>query len=404
MKRILLFFVSVVAFGTVAANAQSDKRVILIGSDGLSSEIIAKYPELFPNINNLFANGSSTLESRSVLPSSSAVNWASHLMGAGPELHGYTEWGSAKPDLPSRVLTDNGTFPCIVWSVRQKYPNDEIGVVYSWKTIDCLFDTIAASYYQFAQTDKEVCQKSIEYIKKNPRFAFFYFSDPDGPGHNNGWLSEEYKQSSHQVDKYVGEIVAAVNENMKNTTIIFISDHGGINKGHGGKSMAEMQVPFAIVGDGVKKGYKITDSQMVFDTAPTIANILDSPIPQVWIGRPVMSVFEYQEAQTIVPATSVKQIDEPEKVVGKSFNVALQENPTTGYQWQILSTHTTGSLEEKGSKYIPNANPSGLTGVGGVKQFMFKASKGSNVVIKLGYKRAWEASPIEVKTFKFKVK
>lgn len=48
--------------------------------------------------------GCYTLKKRSVLPSSSAVNWASMFMGAGPELHGYTEWGSKTPELPSRVV------------------------------------------------------------------------------------------------------------------------------------------------------------------------------------------------------------------------------------------------------------------------------------------------------------
>jgi len=31
-------------------------------------------------------------------------------MGVGPELHGYTQWGSKIPDLPSRELNKNGIF------------------------------------------------------------------------------------------------------------------------------------------------------------------------------------------------------------------------------------------------------------------------------------------------------
>lgn len=34
-------------------------------------------------------------------------------MGAGPELHGYTEWGSKTPELPSRELNQHGIFPTI---------------------------------------------------------------------------------------------------------------------------------------------------------------------------------------------------------------------------------------------------------------------------------------------------
>lgn len=58
-------------------------------------------------------DGAYTLKKRSALPSSSAINWASMFMGAGPELHGYTEWGSKTPELPSRVLNKNGIFPTV---------------------------------------------------------------------------------------------------------------------------------------------------------------------------------------------------------------------------------------------------------------------------------------------------
>ena len=63
-------------------------------------------------------DGAYTLKKRSALPSSSAINWASMFMGAGPELHGYTEWGSKTPELPSRVLNKNGIFPTIFQLLR----------------------------------------------------------------------------------------------------------------------------------------------------------------------------------------------------------------------------------------------------------------------------------------------
>ena len=61
--------------------AQKAKYVVLIGSDGFSSDVVRAHPGAFPNIEALMKNGSYTLERRSVLPSSSAVNWASMLMG-----------------------------------------------------------------------------------------------------------------------------------------------------------------------------------------------------------------------------------------------------------------------------------------------------------------------------------
>ena len=63
------------------------KHVILIGIDAWGAYSMNKAN--IPNIRSLMANGSYNLKKRSVLPSSSAPNWASMYMGAGPELHGY---------------------------------------------------------------------------------------------------------------------------------------------------------------------------------------------------------------------------------------------------------------------------------------------------------------------------
>ena len=87
------------------------------------------------------ADGSYTLEKRSALPSSSAINWASMFMGAGPELHGYTQWGSKTPELPSRVLNQHGIFPTIFQLLRDARPEAEIGCLYEWDGIKYLVDT-----------------------------------------------------------------------------------------------------------------------------------------------------------------------------------------------------------------------------------------------------------------------
>ena len=79
---------------------------------------------------------------------------------------------------------------------------------------------------------------------------------------------------------------------MDETIFVITADHGGINKGHGGKTMQEMETPFIIAGKNVKKGFKIPESTMVYDIAGTMAYLLDVPQPQVWIARPILSAFE----------------------------------------------------------------------------------------------------------------
>ena len=76
------------------------------------------------------------------------------------------------------------------------------------------------------------------------------------------------------------------------TIFIVTADHGGIKKGHGGKTMEEMETAFIISGKGIKKGYEFEESMMQFDCAATIAYIFGLEQPQVWIGRPMKQVFK----------------------------------------------------------------------------------------------------------------
>lgn len=69
-------------------------------------------------------------------------------MGADPELHGYTQWGSKTPELPSRVLNQHGIFPTIFQLLRDAQPNAEIGCLYEWDGIKYLVDTLALSQLQ----------------------------------------------------------------------------------------------------------------------------------------------------------------------------------------------------------------------------------------------------------------
>ena len=123
MKKVIvpLFLLLIAAcLFVIPCSAKSKaKHVVLIGLDGWGAYSVPKAD--IPHIKQLMAEGSYTLEKRSVLPSSSAVNWASMFMGAGPELHGYTEWGSKTPELPSRILNEHGIFPTIFRHIPKRY-------------------------------------------------------------------------------------------------------------------------------------------------------------------------------------------------------------------------------------------------------------------------------------------
>lgn len=271
-------------------------HVVLIGLDGWGAYSVEKAD--MPNLKKLMAEGSYTLKKRSVLPSSSAVNWASMFMGAGPELHGYTEWGSQTPELPSRVVDEDGIFPTVFGLLHRADPKAEIGCIYEWDGIRYVVDTLALTYDKHvAEASKEpdaTARYAAEYIQRaKPNLVGVIFDNPDHVGHADGHDTPAYYQVLTKLDGYIGQIVAAVKEAgmLDDTVFIITADHGGINKGHGGKTMEEMETAFIISGKNIKKGYNFTESMMQFDVAPTIAWIFNLQQPQVWIGRPMKQVF-----------------------------------------------------------------------------------------------------------------
>lgn len=300
MKQCRLFLLVVLAClcANVSYGAKwKAKHVVLIGLDGWGAYSVEKAET--PNIKKLMADGSYTLKKRSVLPSSSAVNWASMFMGAGPELHGFTEWGSQKPELPSHEISHYGLFPSIWGLFRDANPNAEMGYIYEWGGMKYLAEMQAMNKevnIAPSESNPRGCtDTAISYIKEaRPAFVGIIFEQPDGVGHGDGHDTPAYYAKMKELDGYIGEIVQAVKDAgmLDETIFILTADHGGINKGHGGKTMQEMETPFIISGKGVKKGYEFTESMMQFDVAPTIAYIFNLKQPQVWIGRPMKQVFK----------------------------------------------------------------------------------------------------------------
>ncbi|MGX5817221.1 alkaline phosphatase [Chitinophaga lutea] len=280
------------AFSTAMAQ-QKPEHVILIGSDGFGAYAFAQAK--VPTLRAMMQRGSWTLHARSVLPSSSAPNWASMVMGAGPELHGYTTWGSKKPDLPARVLDEYGMFPTVYSLLRKAKPQSEIGVIYEWEGIGYLFPKGAVNKDLNPDGDMAVSAAAADYIKtKKPTFLFVHLHDVDSVGHKVGHGTPEYYAAVERTDAHVAEILAAIREAgiEKRTTVIFTADHGGINKGHGSISMNEMEIPWIVTGPGVRQGYEVQGSVMTFDTAATIAGMFGLTAPQVWIGKVIGEIFK----------------------------------------------------------------------------------------------------------------
>lgn len=290
MKTKLIFLVALFFTHTIIqAQSSKVKHVVMVGFDGLGAYAIPKAD--MPNLKLLIQNGSHSLKVRTVLPSSSAVNWASMLMGAGPTMHGYTEWGSQTPEIPSITTTKNGLFPSIFNAVAAKNPKATFAVIHSWPGIGHLIDKkIVQQVYNMEDSDENTLKKAIEVIKKDkPTLTFVHFDEPDGVGHHIGHNTPEYYAELKNVDYKIGQLVQAIQDAGMDKETIFVvtADHGGVNKGHGGKSLAEVEIPFIMTGPNVPKGKQIDQPMMIFDVAPTLTWLLGAAQDEAWRGKPI---------------------------------------------------------------------------------------------------------------------
>ena len=288
-----LFFLFLICSASLPVFSQKIKHVILIGSDGFGA--YAFQNAKVPNLRAMMKEGSWSLQARTVLPSSSAANWASMVMGAGPELHGYTTWGSKKPDMPARLLDEYGMFPSVYSLLRKAKPDSEIGVIYEWDGIGYLFPKAAVNKDQNADGDIAVTKVATDYIKeKKPNFLFVHLHDVDSVGHKIGHGTPEYYAAIERTDTHIGTILKSIEDAgiAESTVVLFTADHGGIDKGHGLITMNEMQIPWIIKGPRIIKNQELSQSIMTFDTAATIADLLKLKTPQVWIGRPVKEALK----------------------------------------------------------------------------------------------------------------
>jgi inhibitor of cysteine peptidase len=74
--------------------------------------------------------------------------------------------------------------------------------------------------------------------------------------------------------------------------------------------------------------------------------------------------------------------------VNENFHIALDSNPTTGYQWQLAKVSDQNILQLVETEY--KASESRLVGAGGKQILTFRALKEGKATVTLEYARSWE--------------
>lgn len=290
------------AFGALllcagAVSASSIEHVIVIGCDGMSPDGVQKATA--PNMQKLMRAGSYSFHARGVMPTVSSPNWASMIMGAGPEQHGITsnDWNTNKFEITPVAVGSGGIFPTIFGTLREQRPNAVIAVFHDWDGFGRLFERPAVNYISNPQGPTNTVIEAAACLREHkPTLTFIHLDHVDGAGHHFGHGTPEYYASVEVADRLIGDVVTAAQNAgiLENTLVIVTADHGGVGKHHGGATMAELEIPWIVCGPGVVKNHEIKTPINTYDTAVTIAWALKLTPPDCWIGKPIKEAFESQ--------------------------------------------------------------------------------------------------------------
>lgn len=290
-----------VSFACTSAGAtdetkNSSTHIIILGFDGWGASSFERAE--MPFLKKIVSESAWTIKKRSILPTSSACNWATMFKGAGPEAHGYIEWDSKKPAFDITDSDEKGQFPSFFSIFRKAFPDYEMGYLYQWEGMMYLFDMTDFNYTQKFEISSagsaDLTEAAVSYIQdKKPALAAFFWDYPDRTGHTNGWYTDSYMNVLAYLDTIVESIVSACDKAgiLEDTLFIVTSDHGGHNKTHGQALMSDLETPFIMFGPGVKPGM-ITDPMMQYDVAAILADYLHLNHPKGWRGSSPSGIFE----------------------------------------------------------------------------------------------------------------
>lgn len=112
----------------------------------------------------------------------------------------------------------------------------------------------------------------------------------DSASHEFGGDSEEYRRAAAAVDAALADFYHALPKEGKHLVII-TADHGHRDAGgHGGEERTALEVPFFLLGDGLRPG-RMAGSIDQLDIAPTIAAALGLPMAGSMAGRVLVEAF-----------------------------------------------------------------------------------------------------------------
>ncbi len=256
-------------------------HVVLVSIDGLRPDAIDK--ERTPTIVDLIDHSAFTLEAQSHAPTLTIPNHVSMLTGMTPSVHGIT-------DSPREFTIDT-----VADSI--KIAGMTVGLYLSKDKLSFL--TKHDKYDRNSVTETGVSDETVnafvaDFSSVSTRWSFsmIHLIEADFSGHRYGWMSASYLSAVKACDMHLARIIKAIQDAQvaDSTVIIVTADHGGINFAHDSTVPEVTNVPWIIVGPGIRNGW-INATVQVVDTAATVLAAFGLPVSANLEGQVPLDVI-----------------------------------------------------------------------------------------------------------------
>lgn len=285
------------------------KHVIFIVCDAMSAAGIQRTET--PTFNQMIDGGALSLHTRCGLPSNSSPNWMT-LGSATPfEMHGVLDngvtplSGTVVPALESR--SGNGFYPTIFEFIREQRPDAKMYTIGQGLWMCGMYD-MSCFDKVLPETGSQSIAEAFEkagdaFVADKPELLFVPVTSPDHEGHVFGHENKGFFDTVHEIDSCCGKMLEKIKNAglLDETVIVVTADHGGFNFGHGGSTMAELEVPVILYGGPVTKGKVMQRVNMNYDTPATVAQLLGVELPWECHGKYLKEAFEPSDGLCYVP-------------------------------------------------------------------------------------------------------
>lgn len=276
---------------SIRAHGGRTNHVIIVSIDGLRPDAIDRFGAR--TLQRLMAEGASSLEATTILPSKTLPSHTSMLTGLEPEDHGVT-WNREEMDDHGHVAT-----PTIFAAAKQA--GLQTAAFFSKSKFEHLAVPGTLDHVQVPRgwLGRSSAQSTVEHVERylrtaRPNLLFVHLGEPDFAGHVFGWMSAPYGWGVRTADAQVAALIRVADRafGSGSYTLLLTSDHGGHGRGHSSGDPRDVVIPWVAWGEGVRVGTALPAGIRTVDSAATALWLLGLEAADLVAGRVVTGAFE----------------------------------------------------------------------------------------------------------------